>query len=588
MKLLIKGLIIFVVLHWTHLAAASEASRILVIHSYSQDYPWTKGQHAGFVDSLKSLSPIIKTEHLDTKRISFDSDYIESYVKFIKLKYKDFHPHAIYVTDDNALRFGLGALRESFPTVPLFFSGVNDYSQLSKLNSDLVTGAFEKKNVRRNLDLMDTLLGVKLNTKKQLAIVGDDSKTDSLIKAAIKKDISEFESLNANYISYNRLDLILNALSASKAKTILLTTVGAIKDEHGNSLTLQKIITSIAKFDNKILICMEDGYLFDGVLGGYVTSSYSQGETAASLLKRYLNGEAMSSILPKTKSPNQYTFNDKVLDELDISLPNNIAAVSKILNPRISLYQKYSDIIEFIIIFLCVALIVLSVLYFLFISRKNKQLAVAVESAEAATVAKSEFVANMSHEIRTPMNGVLGMLSLLKGTELEGRQEEYVHTAYVSAESLLVVLNDILDVSKIDSGKLEMERADFSVRNMVEDVASLLSESAHKAGIEIACDIHDDVPDMVNGDPTRSRQVLVNLMSNAIKFTAHGEVVITVSKFKGEKYDCIKFEVTDTGIGITESKLKYIFERFSQEDASTTRKHGGTGLGLSISKKLAE
>ena len=221
-----------------------------------------------------------------------------------------------------------------------------------------------------------------------------------------------------------------------------------------------------------------------------------------------------------------------------------------------------------------------------------KQAALAEEAklaAQAANSAKSEFLAQSSHEIRTPLNGVVGMIDLLRSTNLNGNQHRYAQLARDSADALLGVINDILDFSKIEAGKVEIERIEFDLQKLIEDLTELLAPLAKIKHLALGCFLPPKLPRRLIGDPNRIRQVLTNLVNNALKFTSRGSVIMRTTLLRNTAQEAsVRIEVQDTGIGIPADRLDRLFKSFSQVDSSTTRKYGGTGLGLAISKRLVE
>lgn len=352
---------------------ASDQFTIFILHSYSQEYPWTRTQHKGFVDTLYSQSNHelqISTEYLDTKRKKYSKEYAAQFSDYLKNKYNGYTPDLIYVTDDNALKFTLDYIIDIFGETSVIFSGVNDYSVLTRLDREHITGVFEKKEITQNLKFIYAID----EPPDEILIVGDDSNTYRAIRYEISEQLTDYPRVKANYISSNKIDEVAEELKSSKTKYLFLTTIGGFIDSKNKNLTINDSIKKISASGDFIIFSMEDTYLDHGILGGYVTSGSRQGITAAKLALENINGKAVSDIYPVLDSPNAFIFDHKELTRRNISIPPAFKASTIILNSPPSFYEKHKFYIISSIIILFTLLLILLTSFLFILSFKNSQI----------------------------------------------------------------------------------------------------------------------------------------------------------------------------------------------------------------------
>jgi PAS domain S-box-containing protein len=318
--------------------------QVFVLHSYSQEYPWTRGQHQGFMAALdadKGHSYDVRVEYLDTKRAGYGSDYARLIAGHLGAKYAGYRPAAIYVSDDNALSFALVHLERIFPGVPVFFSGVNDYTIKTRLDPRRVTGVFENKEIGPNLALIRTIA----EERQDIIVIGDASETYRAIENEVRAELHRHPGVQAVFVSSNRLDDLIARLNKARARFVFLTTLGAVVDATGRTLGLPETLDAIVRSGDFIILSMEDAYLQKGVLGGWVTSGPRQGKAAAELLRRHLEGASLDSLPPIEESPNEYVFDDLELERVGLTLPPEVDRRALHLNVQPGFYEANRRIV---------------------------------------------------------------------------------------------------------------------------------------------------------------------------------------------------------------------------------------------------
>jgi diguanylate cyclase (GGDEF)-like protein/PAS domain S-box-containing protein len=355
-------------------APASVPVPVFVLHAYSQEYPWTKGQHEGFVRALNADSArtyVLNVEYLDTKRTGYGPAYADLIARHLREKYRGYRPAAVYVTDDNALSFALSHLDRVFPDVPVFFSGVNNYEIKARLDPARITGVFEKKEIAPNLRLMRQIDPAV----RDIVIVGDASETYRAIANEIRQELSLHPDVRATFLSSNRIEELVRLMKERKERFVFLTTLGAVVDREGRTLTLPETIGAIANSGRFVVFSMEDAYLYPGVLGGYVTSGPRQGQAAARLLQRSLDGAPISALPPIEVSPNEYVADETELLKAGLTLPKDIAGQVTLVNTVPTFYEaNRSGILGMLYALATLLLVSLAGSLLLFV-RKNRQIA---------------------------------------------------------------------------------------------------------------------------------------------------------------------------------------------------------------------
>ncbi|MCW8837250.1 MAG: PAS domain-containing protein, partial [Thiovulaceae bacterium] len=377
----------------------SKTDSILILHSYSQGYPWTKGQHVGFLKEFgKSDTDVsIYTESLDTKRLDFTESYQDFFAEYLSKKYFGISPALIYVTDDNALSFLQKYKNTLFPNSAVVFSGVNKIEVYSKLDKKFYTGVFEKKELSENIKLIK-YFAPKI---KDIYFIGDNSSTYKSIKKELLKSMMKFPNFRAHFIAENKISKIINKLSNMNESIFLLTTIGKFKDDNNQIMTLKDSLKMLNVSNKHIIMTMEDVYMHEGILGGYVTSSHEQGKSAAKLALKFLNGTSLEDIWYEFLSPNRYYLNQKNMDFHNIKLPESIENQAIIINKTVSFWDKYTNIIKSIFILLLVMIFILLIELIYIYRSKNKVIKARsqeLENNQKILEAKKDVLESLSEE----------------------------------------------------------------------------------------------------------------------------------------------------------------------------------------------
>jgi len=590
--------IILLLLLSSSMLSASEKMNILILNSYHKGLQWTDDIVNGIYHGLSEgeLDTEIYTEYIDSKRFSHVASFSEKIYQAYKLKYTGIKFDAIMVSDDYALDFMLEYRDGLFGKVPVIFCGINNPHNYP----DSYTGVLESIDYLENLDLIRK---IHPNYSKIYFIV-DKTKTGNIIYDRAYRIFSPLtDEYRIEFVrNYSFQELSEKVSELEHDAVILLTAFN--KDRLNEYCSYNEIIGNLYKHANVPIYGTWDFYLDKGITGGKLITGRSQGYNAALIANQILNGKKANDISVGV-SESRLIFDYNKLKKYGIAR-RKLPEKSKVINhPMAFLTKNRAQSIFFGVIFILLLLVILILWTYLILRKRkfkeqqryqhslslnNEKLLLAKEKAEEADRLKSAFLANISHELRTPMNGIIGFSKLLIDTKEidENTQIKYINIIHKSGYLLLDILNDMIDLSKLEANQLKLENAEFKLNELIDELLSFFQAERDNQGkdqIKIITEKEYDYQDLVIfSDSNRIRQILYNLLSNALKFTEEG----TIKFGYYVEQPNIVFFVKDTGIGLSELDKKFVFERFRQVDDKSTRKYGGAGIGLSICKGIVE
>ena len=564
-----------------------QPKQILNLNSYHSGFEWSEGIVEGISSELGENVDLY-VEYMDTKRF-YSHAYNQLLRDIYNHKYANNGIDLVIASDDNAFQFILQYRDELFPQLPVVFCGVNDYHPEMIRGEKSITGVIESIDHREIIEL-----ALELSPDAGEIHIITDRTTSGM---AHIEQIREIER-NMPDVDFIYTDKPYAKTAAELVDYMETIPKGAVvyyshffKDASGEYVDHKELVPMLTKASAAPIFVNSPLYIGYGPVGGYVVSPFFQGKTAAELAGQILAGSEAGDIPIIEKSPNRYVFDYRQLVKYGID-PDLLPEESKIINKPTGFYERNKAAIVSVA-FVIIALTVIIVLLVLAIIRKRnaeKTLLEAKRASEAASRTKSEFLANMSHEIRTPLNGILGMLQLMQTTGLSDEQKEYVLTAIQSSNRLTRLLSDILDISRVEVGKIAIQSDAFDPGETLCQIIELFEPASKQGSVQLQCIVDEKLPRVVKGDEARLHQVLNNLVGNAFKFTDSGSITVSASPLPETRPGRIMvlFSVADTGIGIPDDKLDHLFEPFTQASEGFRRRYQGAGLGLAICKRLIE